>query len=83
MKRFLILVISLALLPAELKAEDKVDYLRDIKPVLKARCYVCHGALKQKAKLRLDTAALIRKGGRHGPAILPGDAVNYLRSTLA
>ncbi|MDA7920626.1 DUF1553 domain-containing protein [Verrucomicrobiales bacterium] len=33
------------------------DYLKDIKPVLKERCYSCHGALKQKADLRLDTAA--------------------------
>jgi hypothetical protein len=51
---------------------DPVDYLRDIKPLLRARCYACHGALQQKAKLRLDTATMIRKGGRHGPAIVPG-----------
>jgi hypothetical protein len=51
---------------------EPVDYLRDIKPLLRARCYACHGALQQKAKLRLDTAAMIRKGGRHGLAIVPG-----------
>jgi hypothetical protein len=45
------------------------DYLRDIKPVLKARCYACHGALKQKAGLRVDTAANIRKGAK-GEAIV-------------
>jgi hypothetical protein len=33
-----------------------VDYLRDIKPVLAQRCYACHGALKQKGDLRVDTA---------------------------
>ena len=33
--------------------------------MLKERCVACHGALKQRARLRLDTAALIRKGGRH------------------
>src|SRR5262249_28168606 len=43
------------------------------KPVLKERCYACHGALKQQARLRLDTAALIRKGGKHGPAVQPGN----------
>ena len=32
-----------------------VDYAKDIKPLLKERCYACHGALKQKAGLRLDT----------------------------
>jgi len=52
----------------------RVDYLRDVKPVLAARCYACHGALKQKAGLRLDTSALIRKGGHGGPAVEPGDS---------
>ena len=32
-----------------------VDYLADIKPLLHERCYACHGALKQKKSLRLDT----------------------------
>ena len=50
-----------------------VDYLREVKPLLKRRCFSCHGALKQKSKLRVDTAALMRKGGSEGPAIIPGD----------
>ena len=53
-------------------ASEPVNYLKDIKPVLAARCYACHGALKQKAGLRLDTASAIRKGGKHGPAAMPG-----------
>ena len=47
-------------------------YLHSIKPVLKARCYACHGALKQKAGLRLDTAEFIRKGGKSGSVISAG-----------
>jgi hypothetical protein len=77
MRRFLLLV-GLAVLPARLSAAETVDYLRDIKPVLKQRCFACHGGLKQKAKLRLDTAALLRKGGRHGPVVKPGDAEGSL-----
>lgn len=50
-------------------AQDAVDYARQIKPVLQARCYACHGALKQEAALRLDTAALAIKGGDSGAAI--------------
>ena len=38
------------------------DYLKDIKPVLKERCYACHGALKQKGKLRVDTVESMRSG---------------------
>lgn len=48
-------------------------YLKEIKPVLQERCYSCHGALKQKAGLRLDTAALIRKGGKNGSVVAPGE----------
>jgi hypothetical protein len=55
-------------------AEERFDYLRQIKPVLAKRCYACHGALKQKSGLRLDTAALAIKGSENGPVIVPGDA---------
>jgi mono/diheme cytochrome c family protein len=52
---------------------DDVDYLKEIKPVLHERCYACHGALKQEGGLRLDTAALMMKGGDAGAAIIAGD----------
>jgi hypothetical protein len=58
--------------PGAARAADGVDYLRDVKPVLVEKCYSCHGAWKQKGKLRLETVALIRKGGRDGPAVVPG-----------
>ncbi len=48
---------------------DDIDYIRDIKPILKARCYACHGAFKQEAELRLDTAASVRKGGDNGTTV--------------
>jgi hypothetical protein len=78
MRRFLPLLAGLLVLPARLAAAEPVDYLRDVKPVLKERCYACHGALKQQAKLRLDAAALIRKGGRHGPAVVSGNSARSL-----
>src|SRR5262249_51321789 len=54
-------------------AEDVVDYTKQIRPVLHARCYACHGALKQTGGLRLDAVALALKGGKTGAAIKPGD----------
>src|SRR5689334_4202773 len=78
MRRFLPLLAGLLALPAWLAAAEPVDYLHAVKPVLQARCFACHGALKQKGKLRLDAAALIRKGGRHGPAVMPGNAADSL-----
>src|SRR6266566_305329 len=58
--------------PGLARASDPVDYRRDVKPILSSRCYACHGALRQKAGLRLDTGALIRKGSRNGPVVVPG-----------
>ena len=56
----------------------EADYLRDVKPLLQARCYACHGALKQEGGLRLDTAAAVRQGGESGPAVVAGDAAASL-----
>ena len=56
-------------------AVESLDYLREIKPLLKTRCYACHGALKQKAELRLDTGEAIRRGGKHGPIVLTNDVL--------
>jgi hypothetical protein len=49
-------------------------YLTRVKPLLRSRCYVCHGGLKQKAGLRLDTAGLMIRGGDSGPAVVRGVA---------
>jgi hypothetical protein len=57
---------------SSLFAGGPVAYVREVKPVLAARCYACHGALQQKGDLRLDTAKLVREGGKSGPAVLPG-----------
>lgn len=48
---------------------SETEYLAIIKPVLRERCYACHGALKQEAGLRLDTGAAIRHGGDSGPSV--------------
>jgi len=53
-------------------AAEPIDYAKQVKPILSAHCYACHGALKQESGLRLDTGALARKGGESGPAVVPG-----------
>ncbi len=63
---------SLVLTSLTTATETSVDYTRDIKPILKGRCYACHGALKQESGLRLDTAALLLQGGDSGPAVVAG-----------
>ena len=48
-----------------------VDYLGQVKPVLTRHCVSCHGAVKPRGGLRLDTAAAALKGGKNGPAVIP------------
>jgi hypothetical protein len=62
----------LLLAPPAARAAEPVDYSREVKPVLRERCFACHGTLKQQGKLRLDSGSLIRKGGTHGPVVEPG-----------
>lgn len=45
-------------------------YKTHVQPLLKSRCYACHGALKQEAGLRLDTVAAMLVGGDSGAAIV-------------
>src|SRR5258707_9445313 len=55
-------------------ADSKVDFERDIQPILAGRCYECHGEKKQKSEFRLDNKADAMRGGESGkPAILPGN----------
>jgi len=46
-----------------------------IRPVLSTRCYACHSSklAAPKGELVLDTKAGVLKGGRLGPAIVPGN----------
>ena len=72
MRNKAVVIACLLVLACSSLAAQTVDYLRDVKPILSERCYSCHGAIRQKAGLRLDTAALVRRGGESGPAIEPG-----------
>ena len=67
--------------PGLLFSADGVDYLRDVKPILKMHCFRCHGPLKAESGLRLDTKTLALKGGESGAALVPGnsDASNLVQ----
>ena len=57
---------------------SRVDYARDIQPVLEKSCYECHGPKKSRGKLRLDLRGAALKGGETGPAIVPGNSERSL-----
>ena len=49
-----------------------VTFDADIKPIFEKSCVKCHGAEKQKAKLRLDSVVAALKGSENGKVIEVG-----------
>jgi hypothetical protein len=71
---------------AAIADDDAAEWVRDVRPILLHRCASCHGAIRQRAGLRLDTAALAKAGGESGPAIeagSPGASLILRRVTSA
>lgn len=65
--------ISICLFSAAVsRAADVPTFEKDILPLLKSRCFSCHGIEQPKGKLDLRTRASMLKGGRNGPALVPG-----------
>lgn len=46
---------------------------KQVRPVLVAECFKCHGPEKQKGGLRVDSQAMMLAGGDSGPAMKPGN----------
>ncbi len=53
-------------------AHGAVDFAKEIQPLLESSCVQCHGADKDKGKLRLHTKADLAKGGDSGAALEAG-----------
>lgn len=57
------------------KPAPRVEFNRDVRPILSDNCFNCHGqdAAARKGGLRLDDRAIALTGGKSGlPAIVPG-----------
>ena len=54
--------------------DNPIDFETQIRPIFEQRCYECHGANKQKGRLRLDQRASVFRGEDHEDwRIIPGD----------
>lgn len=61
--RSLLILLTISFATEIAAADDSVDYLKQVKPPLLHKCSSCHGGLRQKSELRVDTIALLKKGG--------------------
>jgi hypothetical protein len=59
-------------LPGEVKDAPPAVTEQEVTAVLQARCVRCHGGLEQRGGLDLRTVASRIKGGKSGPAVVPG-----------
>src|SRR5258706_16233826 len=55
-------------------ASRKVDFEKDVQPLLSQKCYSCHGDDAQQSGLRLDKRQNALRGGDYGPVINPGNS---------
>jgi mono/diheme cytochrome c family protein len=80
-------LLAAALFPLSLTLVAAPDFSDDVQPLLKARCFACHGPKLQMHGLRLDQKASALRGGESGvPAIVPGKSdqsllIKYVSAT--
>ena len=76
--RATLLLVMLSLAFGETKlppsANRKIDFEKDVQPVLSQKCYSCHGEDAQQSGLRLDKRQNALRGGDYGPVIIPGNS---------
>ena len=55
-------------------ADRKIDFAKDVRPLLEKHCWGCHGVKKQESGLRLDSRDALLRGGDIGKVIAAGDS---------
>ncbi len=55
-------------------ATQKIDFTRDVQPILTGICLRCHGAERPKSHFRLTDRVSALKGGDEGVDIIPGQS---------
>lgn len=70
--RHLITILVGNLIAITVVAEDDVDYVRQIKPLLIEHCADCHNADLQESGYRVDVGDLLIQGGDRGSAVIAG-----------
>ncbi len=66
-----------------LERKEPVNYEKEIAPILGNKCEVCHSSSLQEGKLDVTDPEALKKGGKSGPAIVPGQPDASLLVKLA
>ena len=63
---------------------QRINFVKDIQPILEFNCVACHREGEAKGELQLDTYAKAMKGGEYGPVLVPGhpDKSSLYTSTI-
>jgi WD40 repeat protein len=67
----------------EIKRKDKVDFEKEILPILRRNCLACHNATDAESDLVMETPASLLTGGLDGPAVIAGKGSESLIIKLA
>ncbi len=59
-------------------AAGRVDFTRQVRPILEASCLKCHARGSYKGGLSLETRERLLEGGESGPAVVPGRSADSL-----
>lgn len=63
---------------AEVKRDTPVDFDKEVLPILRKNCVACHNASQAEAKLVVESAQAMLKGGDSGPAIVSGQGAKSI-----
>lgn len=69
--------IDVSKLPPPAKTRN-LTYDKDIRPMLEASCFRCHGDQRPKGGLKLNSLESLLKGGEDGKVVVPGDSKKSL-----
>ncbi|GIS63467.1 MAG: hypothetical protein CM1200mP2_56920 [Planctomycetaceae bacterium] len=68
----LLLLVIVSSSPSSVPAADGLMFEDRVFGLLKTYCWKCHGGEGRQAGLDLRSLPLIKRGGKHGPAVSPG-----------
>lgn len=63
--------------------KEAVSYAKDVADILAAKCVGCHSDALAESKLNIEEVSGMLKGGKHGPAIVPGKSEASLLFSMA